>query len=238
MKQDFFYSLHYSNLNTPSPFLYELRVDFTIHPDKVDIKYHKHFLDREQFSAEELEEEGLSTNDDSTVEATLNKAWVNYFNELLKHPNWSSVPEKDDLQNNNYIQLSKEGSADQYLILDGIEYQLEEILQAQLETLEIEAPLSIFLRKNLSKTIIESELYWGFKDRLFEVRNKKSSRFFTWEEGRELLSLFYDTDLSEQQVFKKNIPEGCTCINPGDGLWYKTPSTTVWKELLIKVLPH
>ena len=39
MKKDFFYSLHYSNLNTPPPFLYELTVDFTIHPDKVDIKY-------------------------------------------------------------------------------------------------------------------------------------------------------------------------------------------------------
>ncbi len=238
MKKDFFYTLHYTNTNTPPPFLYELMVHFTIHEDKVDIKYEKHFLDREQFSEEELEDEGFSMNDDSLVDASLNKVWVDYFTQLLSLKTWCSLSELKDVANNNYIRLSKQGAEDQYLVLDGIEYQLEEVLQAQLETLEIESPLSIVLRKNLSKTNIDSELYWGFKDRIFEVKNKKNSTFYTWEEGREILTIFYNTDLSEQQVFKNKIPEGCTCINPGDGLWYKTPSNPIWKELLVKLLPH
>lgn len=237
MKKDFFYSLHYSNINTPPPFLYQLRLDFSIHAEKIDISYHKEFLDRAQFSEEELEEEGFSANDNSKIEASLNTSWVQYFTDFVQKTNWSPIKEDEELHNNNYIRLSTKNGEDQYRIIDGIEYELEEILQALVESLEIEAPLSIFMRKNHKGNIYETELYWSFKDRRFEVRHKTQKKIFSWEEGRELLSLFYGTDLSEQPVFKKSIPEGITSINPGDGQWYKTPHDAIWKNVIEKVLP-
>jgi hypothetical protein len=237
MKKDLFYALHYSNLNTPPPFLYELTVNFTIDQEKVDICYEKHYVDRAQCTIEELEEEGFTDNDDSSIEASLNSAWIPYFEHLVQKQSWVSKLEEQTLYSNNVVRLSSTGHEDLYQEIDGIEYELEELLQALVETLDIEAPLSIFMRRNESGSLLDTELYWSFKNRAFEARHKQNTQSYTWEEGRELLSLFYGTDLSEQQVFKKNIPEGCTCINPGDGLWYKTPQHSLWKEIIHKFLP-
>ncbi len=237
MKKYFFYSLYYSNINTPPPFLYELRVDFSIHPEKIDIIYQKEFLDRAQFSEEELAEEGFSTNDDSRIETSLGGTWISYFKDFVEKSKWSPLVKNEELYNNNYITLSSQESEDQYRIQDGIEYELEELLQALVESLEIEAPLSIYMRKNTAGKIEETELYWSFKNRLFEIKSSNNPKRLSWEEGRELLSLFYGTDLSEQAIFKKSIPEGMTCINPGDGQWYKTPNHALWKSLIQKIFP-
>jgi hypothetical protein len=236
MKKDFFYSLHFSNINTPPPYLYELVVNFTIDKDKVQILYTKTFLDRDQFTDEELEEEGFSTNDDSQIEAELQGEWLNYFKSLISNPNWSSTDTSLEDFNNNYISLTQADNSPQHLILNGIEYQLEEILQALVESLEIEAPLSIIFRQNKAKVIVDTELYWSFKNRAFEIRKPTGSVKTTWEEGQKMLSVFYETDLSEQQVYKKQVPENVICINPGDGLWYQTPKSAAWKDVLSKVL--
>ena len=75
------------------------------------------------------------------------------------------------------------------------------------------------------------ELVWHFKDRLFEVitNNKKEK---SWEQGQQLLSQFYETDLAELPVYKKKLPEGSICINPGDGLWYEIPKDNSWQNLM------
>lgn len=234
MKNVFFYSLHYSNINTPPPFLYDLSIAFNIKNDKVEIKYQKQFIDREQFSEEELEEEGFSTQDDSLVEGELDGAWLTFFKTLIANPNWTKNTKTESF-NNNVLRLSSTDSEDLYLIQDGIEYQLEEILQALVESLQIEAPLSIFMRQHKGGKISESELYWSFKDRICSIKNNQKITALSWEEGRAILSLFYETDLSEQQIFKKKIPEGVTCINPGDETWYQTPKDKSWTQLLTKV---
>ncbi|MDB5257671.1 MAG: hypothetical protein JWM14_2366, partial [Chitinophagaceae bacterium] len=119
-----------------------------------------------------------------------------------------------------------------YATLNKIEYQLEEVYQAILESAEIEAPLSLHLKKIHNGSEILIQLSWHFKDRLFEVstNNKKSEK--TWEEGQRLLAQFYETDLDELTVYKKKLPEGKICINPGDGLWYETPTDTNWQKLM------
>ena len=235
MKKDFFYSLYYSNVNTPPPYLYELNVNFTVFDDKVQIEYLKTFLDRAQLSEEELEDEGFTLNDDSQIESELKGEWVNYFKSLANHKDWSKTDNSEEDFNNNFISMTTLGGEAQFLMLNGIEYHLEELLQALVESLEIEAPLSILIRKNEAQKIVDTELYWSFKDRIFEIRKTTGTQSSDWEEGRRLLSLFYETDLSEQPVFKKQVPLNVTCINPGDGIWYQTPKTASWKEVISKI---
>ena len=225
------YTLSYSNILNPPPYLFKLDVHFGFTDQGVHVKYNKYFLNREDFSEEELEEEGFSLQDDIEIDSTLGQNWAAYFKELTEHTNWSIDAPSENIGHTISLYTSEEATV-KYFTVNKIEYQLEEILQAILENAKIEAPLSLHLKKvhNAAETAIE--LLWHFKDRLFEiiVNNKKTTK--TWEEGQHLLSQFYEIDLAELPVYKKKLPEGKVCINPGDGLWYETPNDNSWQKMM------
>jgi hypothetical protein len=231
------YSLSYSNILNPPPYLYKLDVHFDFTDQGVHVKYNKHFLNREDFSEEELEDEGFSLHDDVEINSALGKNWADYFKQLTIPSNWSLDKPSENIGNTVSL-LSPEEVEVQYATFNKIEYQLEEIYQAILETAQIEAPLSLHLKKVHNGSDITVELFWHFKDRLFEVitNNKKTNK--TWDEGQHLLAQFYEIDLAELPVYKKKLPEGKICINPGDGLWYETPNDANWQKLMNTLFPN
>ncbi|MDB5273424.1 MAG: hypothetical protein JWO58_1791 [Chitinophagaceae bacterium] len=231
------YSLSYSNTLNPAPYLYKLDLHFNFTDQGVYLKYNKHFLNREDFSEDELEEEGFSTNDDVQIESTLSPAWTTYFKQLKEHPKWTADKPSEDIGNTLSLNTTEDESI-KYLTLNKVEYLLEEVYQAILETAKIEAPLSLYLKKvhkGIDKTV---ELIWHFKDRLFEVIHNEQKNTTPWEEGQEWLFQFYETDLGELSVHKKKLPEGKVCINPGDGLWYETPNDKNWEKILLTLFPN
>ncbi|HSZ71478.1 MAG TPA: hypothetical protein VK750_02305, partial [Cytophagaceae bacterium] len=162
------YTLSYSNTLSPAPYLYQLDVHFNFTDQGVHIKYNKYFLNREDFSEEELEEEGFSLNDDIQIDNTLNPIWATYFKQLSERTDWSSDKPLENIGNILLLRISSEQHV-KYLAINKIEYQLEEIYQALLETAQIEAPLSLHLKKVHNGTDKTVELVWKFKDRLFEI---------------------------------------------------------------------
>ena len=230
------YTLSYSNILNPPPYLYKLEIHFDFTDQGVHVKYNKQFLNREDFSEEELEDEGFSLHDDIEISSALSKNWSDYFKQLSSLSTWSIDKPSDNIGNIVSLHSTDEVEV-KHTAINKIEYQLEEIYQAILESAEIEAPLSLHLKKvhnGLENTV---ELTWHFKDRLFEVStNKKEEN--TWEEGQRLLSQFYETDLAELPVYKKKLPEGKICINPGDGLWYETPIDANWQKLMKGLFPN
>ncbi|MBC7488201.1 MAG: hypothetical protein H7282_15780 [Cytophagaceae bacterium] len=231
------YTLSYSNILNPPPYLYKLEIHFDFTDQGVHVKYNKHFLNREDFSEEELEEEGFSLQDDIEINSPLSKSWSDYFKQLSDLSTWGIDRPTENI--GNIVSLHSTDEVEiKYTAINKIEYQLEEVYQAILESAKIEAPLSLHLKKVHISTENTVELTWHFKDRLFEVNtnNKKAER--TWEEGQRLLLQFYETDLAELPVYKKKLPEGKICINPGDGLWYETPSDANWQKLMNTLFPN
>jgi len=231
------YTLSYSNILNPPPFLFKLDVHFEFKDSGVHVKYNKHFLNREDFSEDELEEEGFSLQDDVEIDSTLGENWATYFKQLKEHSDWSTAEPSEKIGHTVSIYTSEEATV-KYLTVNKIEYQLEEILQGILENAKIEAPLSLHLKKvhNGSETAIE--LLWHFKDRLFEIIVNNKTILKTWEEGQNLLAQFYEIDLAELSVYKKKLPEGKICINPGDGLWYETPNDNNWQTMMSTLFPQ
>jgi len=228
------YTLSYSNILNPPPHLYKLDVHLDFTDQGVHVKYNKLFLNREDFSEEELEDEGFSLHDDIQIDSALSKNWAAYFKQLTDLSKWSNDKPSENIGNTLSLYTSDDASV-KYFTVNKIEYLLEEIYQAILESAKIEAPLSLHLKKVQNGSETALELIWHFKDRLFEVvtNNKKTGK--TWEEGQQLLGLFYETDLAELPVYKKKLPEGSICINPGDGLWYETPKDNNWQKLMDSV---
>lgn len=231
------YTLSYSNILNPPPYLYKLEIHFDFTDQGVHVKYNKQFLSREDFSEEELEDEGFSLHDDIEISSALSKNWSEYFTQLTDLSSWSVDKPSENI--GNMVSLhSFDSNEIKYTAINKIEYQLEEVYQAILESAKIEAPLSLHLKKvhNGTETIVE--LTWYFKDRLFEVNTNNHKTERTWEEGQRLLSQFYETDLAELPVYKKKLPEGKICINPGDGLWYETPNDSNWQKLMNTLFPN
>jgi hypothetical protein len=225
------YTLSYSNLLNPAPYLYKLDLMLEFTDLGVQVKYNKHFLNREDFSEDELEDEGFSLHDDIEINSPLGESWTAYFRQLIDLPTWTKDKPSENIGNTVSICTSEDNTLS-YLALNRVEYLIEEVYQAILETAKIEAPLSLHLKKVHNGVETALELVWHFKDRQFEslTNNKKDVK--TWEEGQRLLGQFYETDLAELPVFKKKLPEGSICINPGDGMWYQTPKDNGWPQLL------
>jgi hypothetical protein len=225
------YTLSYSNTLDPAPYLYQLDIHFDFTEQGVHVKYNKHFLNREDFSEEELEEEGFSRHDDIEIDSTLGANWAAYFESLIHHADWTGDKPYDNIGQTVSL-CTKDDVTIHYLVLNKIEYHVEEVYQAILENAKIESPLSLHLKKIHNGSEGNVELLWHFKDRLFEAitANKRSKK--TWEEGQGLLLQFYEIDLAELPVYKKKLPEGKTCINPGDGLWYELPSDPYWQKMI------
>lgn len=224
------YRLSYSNVLNPPPYLYRLDIELEFVDREVEIKYNKHFLDREEFSEEELEEEGFSTNDDFKLAGKLNQNWAVYFQELVEKSNWTSEKPSEGF-GYTLCKFNPDQSQPEYLTINRIEYLMEEIYQAILETNKIEAPLSIELIKVLTGSEKTVKLTWHFKDRRFEMLSNQN-KSLSWEQGQNILSQFYETDLSEQSVYKKKLPIGKCYINTGEGYWYETPQDDKWTRLL------
>jgi hypothetical protein len=231
------YTLSYSNLLNPPPFLFKLDIHFDFTDQGIHVKYNKHFLNREDFSEEELEEEGFSLQDDVQLDSTLGKNWSIYFKQLIDHSNWSIDEPSENIGHTVSLYTNEEATI-KYLTVNKIEYQLEEILQAILENAKIEAPLSLHLKKVHKGSETALELVWYFKDRLFEIISTNQKLPKTWEEGQRLLAQFYEIDLAELPVHKKKLPEGKICINPGDELWYETPNDTNWQKMMNSLFPE
>ncbi|MDB5256114.1 MAG: hypothetical protein JWM14_809, partial [Chitinophagaceae bacterium] len=104
------YTLSYSNILNPPPYLYKLDIHFDFTDHGVHVKYNKLFLSREDFSEEELEEEGFSLHDDVEINSALSRSWATYFKQLIDLSNWS--PDKPSENIGNTVSLHSPDEAE------------------------------------------------------------------------------------------------------------------------------
>ena len=75
--------ISYQTLQLPPPFAFAYTLDLIFQEDRLDISYELEFMNRDQISLEEIEEEGYSEDDDFNWKGSLGKVWVdNLQNDL------------------------------------------------------------------------------------------------------------------------------------------------------------
>lgn len=153
----------------PSPYLYELKVSLKRYTDGLGVKLDKSYLDRDDWTEEELLEEGLDPRPSIHYSATLPQRWLQQLEALLALPEGK----KAGLQT---IQLEGEVPySPKDLSFMGL--WLEELYQALVESNKEEAPLYlefIFIEKNGQKA--QSEVSISFETLNMSVKRNDGSK--------------------------------------------------------------
>lgn len=194
--------ISYQTLQLPPPFAFAYTLDLIFQEDRLDISYELEFMNRDQISLEEIEEEGYSEDDDFNWKGSLGKVWVdNLQNDL------SQIELEDESEEFNvYLHVEfDDGHQGLAVLAEDWDYRLQELIQAVYEKAGIEAKLKMQLLniEGSQRSFFEVE---GSFEELSGTVNKKA---IDWDELHLLMEDIYTIDFDEAPVTK---PEK-------DGLW-------------------
>lgn len=180
-----------------------------------NVEFSLEYLGRDGVSDDELVAEGFTRNDDFSWSGELS-AWNNDI-ESFKRISYQSEP-----NNNTYIHANVDGNDMGFPVdIENAEMVFQELMQAILEMMQIEAPLYV-------ECCIEDQkqqLTWNFAKRSIQLNQKNHSN---WEAGRDLLKIIYSIDYESIKPTKKSTKNG---VSFGDGYWFPIGNKSVLKLL-------
>ena len=199
----------YQTLQLPPPFAFAYTLDLTFSEDQIDISYALEFMNREDITLEEIEEEGYSENDDFNWEATLGKVWVdNLMNDL------DQIELEDESEDfNTYLHVEFEDGREGLAVLaEDWDFRLQELIQAIYEKAGVEAKLQMKILhiEGNQRSFYEVE---GSFENLSGSVNKKP---IDWEELHLLVEDIYTIDF-DGEVFDKPESTGLWIDPDGSG---------------------
>ena len=215
--------------NVPAP--YHLEASFTFEgflSDKPHVDVSIHYIDRDDFSREELLAEGLNVEDQFTWSGDLSIAWRNRLETAVLLFQSGSCDPRDE---EPFITLEAADTSTAVPISLEIEDTLmQEFMQAILEVAGNEMPLYLgfqFTDADGEWTRIEGEM--SFFDLKYTYRSGGENgpvRFTDqWNDLQELMQVLFIGEF----VFEKGIedlkPKTQFAVYPGDGKWYVAGDT-------------
>lgn len=198
----------YQTLQLPPPhaFAYTLELDFL--EDELKVKYELEFLNRDEITLEEIEEEGFSTDDDFSWTGSLGKAWVDDLYDDLLDVELEEESEDFNIYLHMEIQDKEVDMAGLAVLAEDWDYRLQELIQAIYEKAGIEEKLKLqFIHIQTGENTFY-QLEASFEHKTCNI-NKKP---ITWEELHQLMSDVYTIDFEGEEVEKPS-KEGLW-INP------------------------
>ncbi|MGN6645331.1 MAG: hypothetical protein ACTHJT_02275 [Cytophaga sp.] len=209
-------TIEYHYLELPAPYTYTktLKISFSEAGLKTD--YALKYTDREDFSEEELQDEGFTGNDDESWKGNIDTNWL----QTLVHLKELKPGEKATSSNESIVHVDGR-LIETYGNENKWDYFIQEITQAIYETAEWEGPLNIrYCRKKseADKAPIQ-QLEISFSKRTATL-NKTHT--VSWEHVQQLLKLYYLQEFAEGEHSKKIPVAPGIYTDPGDGFWYDT----------------
>ncbi|MFY0605418.1 MAG: hypothetical protein JXR10_01815 [Cyclobacteriaceae bacterium] len=190
--------ISYQTLQLPPPhaFAYTLELDFQ--PQKLGIKYDLEFLNREEVSAEELEEEGYTENDNFSWSGELGEVWVQDLQQDIMDAELED--ESDDFNIYLHMEISdgEETVAGLAVMAEDWDYRLQELIQAIYEKAGIESPLQLKFIHLENGSSEYYEVKASFEHQTAQI-NKTG---ISWEDLHELMSDVYAINFEEDFVDK------------------------------------
>lgn len=215
--------------NVPAP--YHLESSFTFEgflSDKPRVEVSIHYIDRDDFSREELLAEGLNVEDQFSWSGDLSIAWRNRLETAFLLFQSGSCDPRDE---EPFITLEAADTSTAVPIsLDTEDTLMQEFMQAILEVAGNEMPLYLgfqFTDADGEWTRIEGEM--SFFDLKYTYRSggEKGPVRFTnqWNELQELMQVLFIGEF----IFEKGVedlkPKTQFAVYPGDGKWYVAGDT-------------
>ncbi|MEY4647403.1 MAG: hypothetical protein RIQ98_1239 [Bacteroidota bacterium] len=215
--------------NVPAP--YHLEASFTFEgflSDKPRVEVSIHYIDRDDFSREELLAEGLNVEDQFSWSGDLSIAWRNRLETAFLLFQSGSCDPRDE---EPFITLEAADTSTAVPIsLETEDTLMQEFMQAILEVAGNEMPLYLgfqFTDADGEWTRIEGEM--SFFDLKYTYRSGGENgpvRFTDqWNELQELMQVLFIGEF----IFEKGVedlkPKTQFAVYPGDGKWYVAGDT-------------
>ncbi|WP_299252581.1 hypothetical protein [uncultured Cytophaga sp.] len=228
--------IEYHYLDVPAPFCYTKTI--TIQPTATSLKleYKLEYTDREDFTIEELEEEGFSGEDDESWKGEIHLNWLSPITSLLALPKG----EKATSANESLVQVDNT-PFQTYGQESNWDYFIQELTQAIYETATWEQVLTIrYCKKDQEKAPIQ-KLQISFAKRSAQSITDNKQVEINWDLIQQLLKVYYLQEFREGEHNKKIPNEVGTYTDPSDGLWYEINKSSsnlnaTQKESLMSIL--
>ncbi len=210
--------IEYHYLDVPAPFCYTKTLKIKATDTALQADYLLEYTDREEFSQDELEEEGFTGEDNESWKGDLHINWL----DTLKSLTDNSVGEKATSANECIVYvdgtlLETYGNESKW------DYFIQEITQAIYETATWEQPLAIrYCKKesNSDKAPIK-KLQISFASKSASISPaEKNAKTIQWETIQQLLKLYYLQEFREDNHSNKVPNQTGVYTDPSDGLWY------------------
>lgn len=230
-------TIEYNYLDLPAPFSYTKKLKINPSASGLHTEYALEYTDREDFSKEELEDEGFSGDDNESWNGILHMNWL----DTLTHLTDVKRGEKASSANECIVHL--DGVLfDTYGNENKWDYFIQEITQAIYETATWEDALTIrYCKKESNKAPIQ-KLRITFSDRSAMLNpDDKSAKSIEWNQIQQLLKLYYLQEFKEGEHSNKIPNQAGIYSDPSDGFWYEIKNSSAnlnkgQREKLVHVL--
>jgi hypothetical protein len=214
--------------NVPPPYHLEAAFEFTSFlSDTPQVKLTIHYIDRDDFSREELLAEGLSTDDQFEWEGALPIAWRNRLDDSFRMYKSGSCNPRDE---EPFITLEAADTTTALpVILELDDTLIQEFMQAILETAGKEMPLYLgfqFADEDGTWLRIEGELsFFNLSFSYTKERNELVRFTDDWKGLQEFMSILFIGEFVFEKGVEELKPQTEFAIYPGDGKWYVAGDT-------------
>lgn len=226
-------TIEYHYLDVPAPFCYTKTLKISTTDTTLHVDYLLEYTDRENFSQDELEDEGFTGEDNESWKGNLNIGWLETLTTLTDY----TKGEKATSANESVVHVDNE-LLDTYGNESRWDYFIQEITQAIYETATWEQPLTIrFCKKDTDKAPIQ-KLQVSFATRTALLTAGDKNKTVEWNNIQQLLKLYYLQEFKEGEHSNKVPNQAGIYSDPSDGLWYdiKNSSTVLNKTQKEKLL--
>ncbi len=212
----------YTSLILPPPHAYEIIFKTTFLKEKINLSLDVTYINREEISIEELEEEGFSGKDDFHWKGDLPSNWNKRLQQLLINKSQPQQhPEGEE------IEISVEDDKGRIRNIEANEdwiYFGQELYQASLEGAKIENPLLIKIieleekkvQYNIKLSFYQLELVIS----ILENGSATKEQSVGWTLGKKLMEEIFYPDYHPEKATNKTPSGRGVWIDPGEGIWY------------------
>ncbi len=210
--------IEYHYLDLPAPFCYTKTLKIIPSATSLTTDYALTYTDRQDFSQEELEDEGFSGDDNESWKGNLHLNWLETLQFLT-----DSKPAEKATSANECIVYVDDVLLETYGNESKWDYFIQEITQAIYETAAWEKALTIrYCKKDSDKAPIK-QLQISFSTRSAELNTTKK---IDWNNIQQFLKLYYLQEFKEGEHSSKIPNQSGVYSDPSDGFWYSIENSS------------
>lgn len=212
------FQIRYKPEDFPPPWSHEVNITGINENGQLKVEFSLHYTDREDFTEEELWEEGFSGDDDLEWKGNFSPKWLPYIQGYAGPDFFDKNKSKDIWVQVDFSHASIEGVPNNQ---EDWVYLTQEIWQAVNELAGKEKPLALQIKKiDGSNKASTAKINARFAERNAEVELDGKKIPLKWDTLTEMLAEVYNDDLRFVQQKKSPAGKG-VYFEFGDQVWHK-----------------